>query len=64
MRFLMRDTNKLDIGDAHIVINRREEGSSELILSFKTIYINTFTIMCLDTDPDSKRSLIFRHESF
>lgn len=64
MRFLMRDSNKLDIGEAHIVINRRNPTSRELILSFKTIYINTFTIMCLDIDEDVKRSLIFRHESF
>jgi hypothetical protein len=66
MRFLMRDSNKLDIGDAHLVINRRNSTSSghELVLSFKTIYINTFTIMCLDIDEDVKRSLIFRHESF
>jgi hypothetical protein len=63
-RFLMRDSNKLDIGDANIVINRRDDAGSELVLSFKTIYINTFTIMVLDIDLNVKRSLIFRHESF
>jgi hypothetical protein len=63
-RFLMRDSNKLDIGDANIVINRRNDAGSELVLSFKTIYINTFTIMVLDIDLNAKRSLIFRHESF
>jgi hypothetical protein len=64
VRFLMRDSNKLDIWDANIVINRRNDASSELVLSFKTIYINTFTIMCLDIDETVKKSLIFRHESF
>lgn len=64
LRFLMRDSNKLDIGDANIVINRRDDAGSELVLSFKTIYINTFTIMVLDIDLNVKRSLIFRHESF
>lgn len=63
-RFLMRDSNKLDIGDANIVINRRNDAGSELVLSFKTIYINTYTIMVLDIDLNAKRSLIFRHESF
>ena len=63
-RFLMRDSNKLDIGDANIVINRRNDASNELVLSFKTIYINTYTIMVLDIDLNAKRSLIFRHESF
>ena len=63
-RFLMRDSNKLDIGDANIFISRRGDAGSELVLSFKTIYINTFTIMVLDIDLNAKRSLIFRHESF
>jgi hypothetical protein len=63
MRFLMRDINKLEIGDAHCVINSTNSGR-ELVLSFKSIYINTFTIMCLEIDVDFKRSLIFRHESF
>jgi hypothetical protein len=67
-RFLMKDSNKLDIGDAHIVINRVADNDNihrrELVLSFKTIYINTFTIMCLDINEDVKRSLIFKHESF
>lgn len=63
-RFLMRDSNKLDIGDANIFINRRAGAGNELVLSFKTIYINIFTIMVLDIDLNAKRSLIFRHESF
>ena len=64
VKWLMRDSNKLDIGDANIVINRRDEDSKELVLSYKTIYINTFTIMVLDIETETKRGLIFRHESF
>ena len=64
MRFLLRDSNKLDIGDAHVVINRLPGETDELVLSYKSIYINTFTILCLDTSGESKRSVVFRHESF
>lgn len=59
----MRESNKLDIGDANIVINNRGD-SRELVLSYKTIYINTFTIMVLDIDSSVSKTLIFRHESF
>ena len=63
MTFLMRDANKLDIGDCNIYINRRD-GIRELVLSYKSIYINTFNLLVLDLDMDTNKNLIFRHESF
>ena len=39
--------NKLDIGDAHIQLLRRDN-LEEVIISYKQIYINTYNIMCMD----------------
>jgi len=64
IKFLMRDKNKLDIGDANIFINYRSEYSRELVISYKSIYINTYTIAVLDIVVDTDKALLFRHESF
>ena len=63
-KFLMRDKNKLDIGDADMFINYRSKDSRELIISYKSIYINTYTISVLDLWEDSDKALLFRHEIF
>ena len=48
--FLMKQKNKMDIGDANMfVLRNRGKGIKEVIISYKTIYINTFNITCLDT---------------
>jgi hypothetical protein len=60
----MQDKNKLDIGDANIFINHRSEESRELVISYKSIYINTYTIAVLDIGVDTDKALLFRHESF
>jgi len=51
--------NKLNIGDANILISRGEDkelGSKykELIVSYKTIFINTYNIIVqeISSDPD------------
>ena len=48
-RFLTRYKNKLDIGDCSIkVMRNRELGYKELVISYKTIYINTYNVHVLD----------------
>ena len=54
--------NKLDIADASMLVLKNEEhGYRELIISYKTMYINTYTINVVDL---SDKLVIFRHESF
>ena len=48
-RFLMKLKNKFDIGDANMFINTDPvKGVKELVISAKTIYINTYDIKVLD----------------
>ena len=48
-RFLMKVKNKFDIGDTNIFVLRdKKKGIKELIISNKTIYINTYEIKSLD----------------
>ena len=48
-RFLMKVKNKFDMGDTGMFISRdRKTGTKELVICNKTIYINTFSIKCLD----------------
>ena len=55
----------MDIGDANMfVLRNKKKGIKEVIISYKTIFINTYNITCLDTQDDGSESLIFRHESF
>ena len=60
----MRHRNKLDIGVTNIYINIRSDESRELIISFKTIFINTYTIFVLDITTEENKTLLYRHESF
>ena len=47
--FLTKYKNKLDIGDATISILRdRKKGYKELVLSYKTIYINTYNVHVME----------------
>jgi hypothetical protein len=63
--FLIKWKNKLDIGDTNIqVLRNHEKGNKEIIISFKTIFINTYNLMCMDISKEAEKSLIFRHESF
>lgn len=44
-RFLTKYKNKLDIGDANIfAIRDLKKGYRELVISYKTIYINTYNV--------------------
>jgi hypothetical protein len=65
IKFLIKWKNKLDIGDTTMYILRNfNTGLKELIVSFKTIYINTYNVVCMDISVDDEHLMIFRHESF
>lgn len=65
--FLIKLKNKLDIGDANIFVLRNAERMyKELVLSYKTIYLNTYNITILDISQQETKNenAVFRHESF
>ena len=52
-RFLTKWKNKLDIGDANIFVLRhanrdKSQFYKELVISYKTIYINTYNVTVMD----------------
>ena len=60
--FIINMTNKLNMGDANMFILSNDRlGYRELILSYKTIFINTFNCSVIDL---CDKTIIFRHESF
>ena len=62
--FLTKYKNKLDIGDATVsVLRDREKGYKELVLSYKTIYINTYNVHVMDISQEGQPTL-YKHESF
>jgi len=63
--FLLKLKNKLDIGDADIEVHKDNfKGYKELILSYKTIYMNTYNVTVIDITQKNRFKTIFRHESF
>jgi hypothetical protein len=64
-QFLIKWKNKLDIGDPNIyVLRNKQKGLKELIVSYKTIFINTYNVICMDISITDEQTMIFRHESF
>lgn len=64
-KFLIKWKNKLDIGDTNIYVLRNiEKGIKEIIISYKTIFINTFNVVVMDISKEAEKSIIFRHEGF
>ena len=60
--FIIQEGNKLNIADANLfVLSNDRQGYRELILSYKTMYINTFNCNVIDL---CDKTIIFRHESF
>lgn len=66
--------HKLDIGDANIFILRGNDGKigadggqgqyKELVVGYKTVYINTYNVSVTDLSGDeNKRSTLFRYET-
>lgn len=48
-KFLIKWKNKLDIGDTNMFLLRNEvSGLKELIVSYKTIFHNTYNVVCMD----------------
>ena len=58
--FLLNYQNKLDIGDVNMYV-LKERTRNELIISYKTIYINMYCIYVINLE---NLMVIFRHESF
>mgnify|MGYP006087666979 CR=1 FL=1 len=69
-KFLTKWKNKLDLGDATINVMRHQNADGtqkykELVIAYKTIYINTFNLTIMDiSDHDIMQTTLFRHESF
>lgn len=65
LQFLIKYENKLDINDGYFyVLNDKESGVRELVLSYKTIFMNIHTILSLDLNTNKDCTIIFMHESF
>jgi hypothetical protein len=64
-KFFLKYKNKLDISDADIAVLRKEgrKNYKELIISYKTIFINTYTVRVIDISTDDPWP-IYNHESF
>jgi hypothetical protein len=67
-KFYIKYKNKLDIGNADIAVLRDSKNRvKELIISYKTIYINTYNIIVLDISEGNsadENKVIFNHETF
>jgi len=63
-KFVIKWKNKLSIADANVeIIRDYEMNYKELLINYKTIYMNTFTVMIFDISVD-EMPIIFKHESF
>ena len=62
--FFMKWKNKLDISDADIGLVHMEEQYRELVVSYKTIFMNTYNVLVVDISQPNHQWLQFRHESF
>jgi len=63
-KFLIKFQNKLEIGNVEMFINYRSLDSKEIIIGYKTIYINIYTVVVMDITSDNKQSKLLSHESF
>ena len=62
--FVLRFRNNLEIGDCNVFI-QKDNGKAikEILISYKTIYVNTLSVMCIDI-ASKELDMVFRHESF
>lgn len=65
-KFYIKYKNKLDIGDCDInVLRDIDTKVKELVISYKTIYINTYNVIVIDiANGGSSNNVVFQHESF
>lgn len=62
-QFILKWKNRLDIDDVTIsLINNPSQ--SEMIISYKSIYINTQNVIVADISKINQQNLVFSHESF
>jgi len=63
-KFILKVLNGLEISDADIAaIHYPQKNYKELVLSFKTIFLNTYTIFVIDIST-KEFSTLFKHQSF
>lgn len=46
------------------MLRNKQKGLKELIVSYKTIFINTYNVIVMDISVNDEQTMIFRHESF
>ena len=64
-QFIVKWPRKLDIDDCHInILKDSKRGYKEVVVSYKTIFVNIYTILVLDLNHKSGQPLMYRHESF
>jgi len=60
--------HNLDIDDASMFISKginEKKPYKELIIGYKTIFINTYTTVCKClSDPKNTASVLYKHEAF
>ena len=65
LKFMMKYENKLEIDDCYLyILNDAKAGLRELVLSYKTIFMNIHTILSMDLNTEKDCTIIFMHESF
>jgi len=63
-RFFIKWKNKLDISDADLYFHRDpEQKCKELIVSYKTIFVNTYSVYVINISGDTLWT-VYRHETF
>lgn len=63
--FLVKWKNKLDIAATCMhILKYPSLGYSELVMGFKSIYVNVYNLFCIDISQEGVEPIIFRHESF
>lgn len=64
-KFLVKWKNRLDMDDAYVSILRDAiSGLKELVIAFKIIYENIYSIFVLDISVEDSETVQFRHDSF
>ena len=46
------------------ILKDEKKGFKELIVGYKTIYINVYNIIVMDVTTNEESTLLYRHESF
>lgn len=64
-KFILKWKNKLDVDNCAVKIIRNEAKKyKELVICFKTIFINTYNVQVIDISSEQNQNTLFRHESF